>query len=110
MVALHHLGRSGRRSTFPHRKLASRLEAGPKSASLAGMYQPERRNRGDYVPGVDAERNRAERRRNILQAAEERLEGLRNAASLQKLVDPKQPESKPMKRKRGGRLKGFFRV
>jgi hypothetical protein len=74
------------------------------------MYQLERRNRGDYVPSVDAEKTRAERRRNIMDAVEKRLDGLRSAALLPKLGDPNEPAFKPTKRKRSARVQGFFRL
>jgi hypothetical protein len=78
--------------------------------SLSRMYQLERRNRGDYVPGADAEKTRAERRRNIMDAVEKRLDGLQSAALLPKVGDPKEPASKPTKRKRSARVQGFFRL
>jgi hypothetical protein len=74
------------------------------------MATTERRNRGDYVPGVDAEKSRAERRRNIMQAVEKRLDGLQSAALASKVEDPNQPTSRPAKRKRSSRVQGFFRL
>jgi hypothetical protein len=69
-----------------------------------------RRNRGDYVPGVDAEKSRAERRRNIMQAVERRLDVLQSAALLPRIGDPKEGVSKLPKRKRSSRVQGFFRL
>jgi len=74
------------------------------------MDQFGRRNRGDYVPGVDAENGRAERRRNILNAVEKRLDGLQSAALLPKSGAPNEPVSKPTKRRKSARVQGFFRL
>jgi hypothetical protein len=67
-----------------------------------------RNGRGDYVPGVDAEINRADRRRNIIEAVEKRLSVLRVTDLLAKTGDSKDPAtSKPMKRRRPYRMQGF---
>jgi hypothetical protein len=81
-----------------------------KVLSLMGMSQFGRRNRGDYVPGVDAEKGRAEKRRNIMDAVEKRLDGLQSAALLPKIGASKEPASKPTKRRRFARAQGFFRL
>ena len=74
------------------------------------MSQFGRRNRGDYVPGVDAEIGRAEKRRNIMDAVEKRLDGLQSAALTAKTGELIAPASKPTKRKRPARVQGFFRL
>ena len=68
------------------------------------MYQPGRRNRGDYVPSVDAEISRAERRRIIVQAVEKRLDDLHSAALLPDSGALKEPVAKLVKRKRSARV------
>jgi hypothetical protein len=78
--------------------------------SADGMSQLERRSRGDYVPSVDAERGRAERRRNIMDAVEKRLDGLQSAALLLKPGASSEPASKRTTRKRPHRVQGFFRL
>jgi hypothetical protein len=74
------------------------------------MATSERRNRGDYVPGVDAEKSRAERRRNIMQAVEKRLDGLQSAALAAPSGDAKGAASGSTKRKRSARVLGVFRL
>jgi len=76
----------------------------------AAMATSERRNRGDYVPGVDAEKSRAERRRNIMQAVEKRLDGLQSAALAAPSGDAKDAASRSTKRKRSARVLGVFRL
>jgi len=77
--------------------------------SIARMAPTVRRNRGDYVPGLDAERNRAERRRTIMQAVEKRLDVLQSAALAPQSADLKEAALKP-KRRRSSRVQGFFRL
>src|ERR1019366_4374829 len=89
--------------------------AGPRAdrrrpARLARMPRTERYGRGDYVPGVDAEINRADRRRNIIEAVEKRLSGLRDADLPTKTGDAKEPDtSKPIKPRRSYRWQGLHR-
>jgi hypothetical protein len=63
---------------------------------------------------VDAEKGRAEKRRNIMDAVEKRLDGLESAALLPKNGDPngdpKEAAPKPAKRRRLARAQGFFRL
>jgi len=74
------------------------------------MSPIERYDRGNLVPSVDAEMNRADRRRSIIEAVEKRLSGLRGKDLLAKTGDSKEPDaSKPMKRRRPSRSQGFFR-
>jgi hypothetical protein len=74
------------------------------------MRQIGRYSRGDYVPGVDAEINRARRRLTIIEAAEKRLIGSRGAELPAKAGDAKEPTpSKPTKPRRSYQLRGFYR-
>jgi hypothetical protein len=78
--------------------------------SLARMSQIDKYDRGDDVSGMAAEMNRADKRRSIIEAVEKRLDGRRDTALAAKTGDSKESgTSIRIKRRRPGRLQGFFR-